>query len=185
MISEQKLTGNAVETVSISRVEYDKLNDKLKSFTEKNAEPTQKVEWLMERLKLANKKIFGASSELIKTEESSQMSLFGEVTPVESEKNQKPIQVAEHTHVPKKAAGVHKAFLPDYLPVEKVKHDLPKSKKVCPKYGNTMGVFIQQTRRILVIISTQVKIREDIYPTYACKNCERHGTETPVIKIQS
>ena len=196
MISEQELTGNAVEIVSISRVEYDKLNDKLKSLTEENdglnkklklrteenAELTQKVEWLMERLRLANKKIFGASSEQIKAEENGQMSLFGEVIPVAGEENQEPIQVAEHTRVPRKAAGAHKALLPDNLPVEKVKHDLPEDKKVCPKCGTAMGEIGQQTRRTLVIIPAQVKIREDIYPTYACKSCEKHGTETPVVK---
>ena len=37
-------------------------------------------------------------------------------------------------------------------------------------------------RRTLVIVPAQVKVREDVYPVYACPNCEKNGIETPVVK---
>lgn len=40
----------------------------------------------------------------------------------------------------------------------------------------------KEVRRTLVIVPAQVKVREDVYPVYACRNCEKKGIETPVVK---
>lgn len=36
----------------------------------------------------------------------------------------------------------------------------------------------KEVRRTLVIVPAQVKVREDVYPVYACRNCEKNGIET-------
>ena len=40
----------------------------------------------------------------------------------------------------------------------------------------------KEVRRTLVMIPAQVKIREDVYFTYACQSCKQTGTETPLLK---
>ena len=41
-----------------------------------------------------------------------------------------------------------------------------------------------EVRRTLVMIPAQVKIREDVYFTYACQNCKQTGTETRILKTE-
>ena len=55
------------EIITISRAEYDELM----AAKAKNAELSQQNNWLMERLKLNNKKLFGSSSEKTEQEDSS------------------------------------------------------------------------------------------------------------------
>jgi len=61
---------NITETVTIYREEYDKL-------IAKNAEMSKQIKWLMERLKLNNKKMFSSSFKKSE-EEDTQLSIFNE-----------------------------------------------------------------------------------------------------------
>lgn len=72
--------------------------------------------------------------------------------------------------------------LPEDLPVEVVEHDLPHSGKVCPECGGELHVMGRESRRELVIIPAQVKIREHIRLVYACRDCEKDECGVPVIK---
>ena len=58
-----------METITISRSEYDAQKEQI-------ADLTQKVDWLMEQLRLLRKKQFGASSEQTKEQLDGQLSLF-------------------------------------------------------------------------------------------------------------
>ena len=40
----------------------------------------------------------------------------------------------------------------------------------------------KEVRRTLVIVPAQVKIREDVYYSYACPKCRDEGAETPILK---
>ena len=68
-MKEQKNEANTVETITISRSEYDAQKEQI-------ADLTQKVDWLMEQLRLLRKKQFGASSEQTKEQLDGQLSLF-------------------------------------------------------------------------------------------------------------
>ncbi len=65
----QKVERRTTETITISRVEYDSLKGE-------NAELSQKVDWLMEQLRLLRKKRFGAPSEQTKEQLDGQLSLL-------------------------------------------------------------------------------------------------------------
>ena len=47
-----------------------------------------------------------------------------------------------------------------------------------------MDEIEKEVWRSLVMIPAQVKIREDVYYTYACQNCKQTGTGTPVLKLK-
>jgi transposase len=174
MENERKSTGNTAETVTISRAEYEALK-------EQNAELSQQVQWLMEQMRLAKKRMFGASSEKTRAEVEEQLSfLFNEAEVHADIEQHEAVKVAEH--VRKRASGIQKDNLPEDIPTEVVSHDLPEDRRVCPNCGAAMGKIGQEVRRTLVIVPAQVKVREDVYPVYACRNCEKNGTETPIVK---
>ena len=76
-------------------------------------------------------------------------------------------------------------WLMDGIPVEQAEHRLEGEGLVCPECGDTMTEIGKEVVRTLEIIPTQMVVREDIYYTYACKNCSENadeGCETPVVK---
>jgi transposase len=162
------------EMMTISRAEYDAIR-------KENENLTRQVDWLMEQMRLAKKKAFGASSEKSREELTGQMNmLFDEPEvhlAIESKEN---ASVAGYTR--KKRAGSVDEILPENVPVEVVEHRLPESERSCPQCGTTMTEIGKDVRRSLVIVPAQVSIREDWYYTYACQNCKLNGTETPVLK---
>lgn len=42
-----------------------------------------------------------------------------------------------------------------------------------------------EVRRELKIIPTQVKVAEHVRYVYSCRNCEREGTETPIVTAKT
>ena len=68
-MKEQRNETNAVETITISRAEYDAQKAQITELKGQN-------EWLMEQLRLLKKKQFGASSEQTKEQLDGQLSLL-------------------------------------------------------------------------------------------------------------
>lgn len=104
-MKEQRNETNAVETITISRAEYEELKGQ--------------NEWLMEQLRLLKKKQFGASSEQSTGQLDGQMSLlFNEAEAYTAPLGpQKTTQVAAHS---RKQSGSVKDVVPDNIPVEVV-----------------------------------------------------------------
>ena len=119
-------------------------NEALKA---ENAELSQKVDWLMEQLRLSRQKRFGASSEKTDEDGLEQLSLlFNEAeVHVEQEKSE-PVAVA--AHVRNRKSGSVKDVVPDNIPVEVVEHRLSKEELSCPICGTEMveiGKEVRQT----------------------------------------
>ena len=75
--------------------------------------------------------------------------------------------------------------IPEGIPVEQVEHRLEGEDLICPQCGNTMTEIGKEVVRTLEIIPAQTVVREDIYYTYACKNCSENadeGCETTIAK---
>jgi transposase len=177
MENERKSVGNAEGMVLVSRAEYEEL----KLLKEQNAELSQQVQWLMEQMRLAKKRMFGASSEQTGAEVEEQLSLLFNEAEVHADiERHETVEIAEH--VRKKTSGIQKDNLPEDVPTEVVTHDLPENKRVCPNCGTAMEKIGQEVHRTLVMVPAQVKVREDVYPVYACRNCEKNGIETPIVK---
>ena len=142
---------------------------------------SQKLDYLMEQMRLAKKKVYGASSEKSGTIALEQMSLFfNEAEAIMNMPEAKTTTVAEHTR--KKRSSKLDEVLPENVPVEVVEHQIPEEERICPECGTRMESIGREFRQSLVLIPAQVKIREDVYYTYACQTCKTEGTETPILK---
>lgn len=165
--------------VTISRVEYDALSQKSEGYAELN----QKLEWLMEQLRLVKKKTYGSSSEHTQEELMDRLSfVFNEAEAWQDaeKKAREATTVAEHTW--EKRSSRVEEVLPEDVPVEVVEHYPDEAVQVCPECGSQMSVIGKEVRRSLVMIPAQVKIREDVYYAYSCQRCKKESTETPVVK---
>jgi len=169
---------SSTEVVTISRVEYESLKAE-------RDELNQKLDWLLEQVRLTRKKLYGASSEQLEEELVGQLSLMFDETEAWLSTRRaaaKETKVAAHTR--QKRSSRVEEVLPEHIPVEVVEHRIPESERACPKCGTSMEEIGTEVRRTLVMIPAQVKIREDVYFTYACWNCKQTGTETPILKTE-
>ena len=179
-------TSNA-EMVTISRAEYEEKNARLAAQDERISRLENQVELLMEALRLARHKQFGASSEKSEDTFMEQLSfLFNEAevfSAAEKDAEENVTVVAAHKR--------HKKYeytldsIPEDIPVEQVEHRLEGKDLVCPQCGDTMTEIGKEVVRTMKIIPAQTIIREDVYYTYACKKCSENadeGCETPVVK---
>ena len=181
-MKEQKNETRTGETITISRAEYDAQKARI-------TELERQVEWFMEQLRLLRKRQFGASSEQTKEQLDGQLSLlFNEAEAYAAPPGPKKVtQVAAHT---RKQSGSVKDVVPENIPVEVIEHRIPEEERKCPECGETMQEIGKEVRETLVLIPAQAKLRQDVYYTYACKNCEKNeendaGKEdvsTPLVK---
>lgn len=178
MKNEVNITTSNTEMMTISRAEYESLKAE-------RDELNQKLDWLMEQMRLTKKKVYGASSEQTKEELIGQLSFMFDETeawlPTRRAATRES-KVAAHTR--QKRSSRVEEVLPGNVPVEVVEHHVPESERACPECGTLMTEIGNEVRRTLVMIPAQVKIREDVYFTYACQNCKQTGTETPILKAE-
>lgn len=166
------------ETITISRNVYEELlasNENLQS----------QIDWLTERVRLLTKKQFGTSSEKFIYENfSEQLSIFNEaeltVDTVASLASAG--DTAEKTTVKgytrRKSRSVED-IIPEGAPVEKIEHCLSEKERICEECGTVMDEIDHKIRRTLVIIPATVKVREEGFYTYACRNCNQKNDHTP------
>ena len=60
---------------------------------------------------------------------------------------------------------------------------MDESERTCPECGTVMEQIGKEVRRTLVIVQAQVKIREDVYYSYACPKCRDGEAELPMLKM--
>jgi len=169
------------EMVTISRAEYESLQSE-------NAELTQRIDWLMEQLRLVRKKKFGSSSEKATEETYEQMTLlFDEAEGYAYAEEQKAEEAKEETtsvagYERKKKSGSVRDVVPKDIPTQVVEHKLPQEELVCPECGSEMTVIGKEVKETLVFQPAKAFLRQDVYYTYACRNCDKENIETPIVK---
>ena len=170
MENEKKTTEKQAETVTISRAEYEEL--KLQN------------QWLLEQLGLAKKRQFGSSSEKMHEEFMDQLGLtFNELEAYAfGTKSATPEQIAVKAHERKRQSGNILEVVPEGTPTEVVEHRLPEEELVCAACGSRMVEIGKEVHRSLQMKPAQFWIREDVYYTYACKNCELETDEANILK---
>ena len=72
--------------------------------------------------------------------------------------------------------------LPENVETYVVEHELSDEEKKCPQCGEEMEVIGKKVTKHLEMIPAQVRIREEIYYTYACKKCHENEADTPVVE---
>ena len=188
-------TSNTEEMVTISRAEYERLqqeNAQLEAkFAAREQEQAQVItsltlqnEWLLEQLKLSKKKLFGRSSEQAEQLVMDQLSL----TMNEAEAyifgmnsaGKAPVTVKAYER--KRQSGNVLDVVPEGTPAEVVEHRLPENERICSACGSEMVEIGKEVRRSLMMKPAEFWVREDVYYTYACKNCEQETGEANIVK---
>lgn len=169
-------TRTTEETVTISRVEYERLSGQ----EARIATLEHQVELLTEAVRLAQQKRYGASSERITDEGMEQLSLlFNEAEVYVQEAESKPVAVAAHERR-KHEYTLDK--LPEGLPVEVVEHRLEGEALNCPSCGNEMSEIGKEIVNKVKMKPAELIIEQHVYYSYACKVCNTENIETPVVK---
>ena len=191
-------TSNTEEMVTISRAEYERLqrekarNAKLEAkFAAREQEQAQVItsltlqnEWLLEQLKLSKKKLFGRSSEQAEQMVMDQLSLtMNEVEAYIFGMNSAgKAPVAVKAHERKRQSGNVLDVVPEGTPTEVVEHRLPEDERIYSVCGSEMVEIGKEVRRSLMMKPAEFWVREDVYYTYACKNCEQETGEANIVK---
>ncbi|MBQ3300287.1 MAG: IS66 family transposase zinc-finger binding domain-containing protein [Ruminococcus sp.] len=63
-----------------------------------------------------------------------------------------------------------------------MEHELSEEERKCPECGEEMEVIGKKVTKHLEMIPVQVRIREDVYFTYACRKCHENEADTPVVE---
>jgi transposase len=168
---------------------YDELkleNDALKT---ELAEVKSQLSWLMEQLSSSRRRLFGPSSEKgIYLNGEVQMGLFGDG------ESEAPLFDAADTITPEPKAknrpikkGELRGRLPDNLPVETIKCELPEEMRCCPKCAKAMkSIGKEVVRSEFKIIPAKAVITEFEQHSYVCPDgCEHEsgssGDPVPII----
>jgi transposase len=137
------------------------------------------VKYYEEQLTLSKYRKYGASSEKSSPR---QMDLgFFDEAENEADRRQPEPKLEEITYTRRKREGKREDDLSG-LPVEVVEHSIPEEQRVCPECGEAMHVMGHDSRRELDIIPAKVIVKEHRWEVYSCRNCERDGTNVPVVK---
>ena len=190
MKSTNEMQTSNAEMVTISRAEYEEFlgqKQQLLTQNERLAKMEQQIEVLMEALRLARHKQFGASSEKSEDTLAEQLSfLFNEAevfSAAAKEAEENVTVVAAHKRHKKHEYTLDS--IPEGVETKQVEHRLEGEDLVCPQCGDTMTEIGKEVVRTLEFIPAQTIVREDIYYTYACRGCSENadeGCETPIVK---
>jgi transposase len=137
----------------------------------KNRHEQSRLDYLEEQFRLAQQKRFGASSE----SHPGQGELFNEA---EAELEQPEPEKEEPTTSPRKKPK--RKPLPKDLPHEVVVHDIPEEDKVCTCCNDALHKIGEDKSEKLEFNPAQVKVIEHISAKYACRACEKNGTQNTI-----
>ena len=85
-------------------------------------------------------------------------------------------------HERKRQSGNVLDVVPEGTRTEVVEHRLPENELTCSACGSELVEIGKEVRRTLQMKPAEFWIREDVYYTYACKNCEQGTGEANIVK---
>ena len=168
--------------------EHARLEAKLATLEQEQAQVitslTLQNEWLLEQLKLSKKKLFGRSSEQAEQLVMDQLGLIMNEAEAYifgmNSAGKAPVTVKAYER--KRQSGNVLDVVPEGTPAEVVEHRLPENERICSACGSEMVEIGKEVRRSLMMKPAEFWVREDVYYTYACKNCEQETGEANIVK---
>ena len=179
------MTSNT-EMVTISRAEYEALQQELTAKSQELVAALLQNDWLLQQLNLAKKKRFGQSSEVAGEAVMEQLSLvFNEAESMDAKcLEELPSETKVKSYTRKRRSGSIDDVIPEGLPVEVVEHRLPDEELNCAICGAPMTIIGKEVHRSLVIEPPKFHERDDVYYTYACSECEKETDEANIVKVR-
>ena len=93
---------------------------------------------------------------------------------------EKPVEVRAHAR--KRQSGNVLDVVPEGARTEVVEHRQPANERICSACGSELVEIGKEVRRTLQMKPAEFWVREDVYYTYACKNCEQETGEANIVK---
>lgn len=142
------------------------------------AKKDEKILYLEAQFRLAQQKQFGQSAEGF----DAQGDLFDEVE--ELFESVERIEQVETQDISYSRNKPKRKSLPKDLPREQIVHDIPESEKQCDCCGGELHKMGEDVSEKLDFIPAQVKVIEHIRPKYACRECEKTGTNNHIKQVR-
>ena len=139
----------------------------------------QKVDWLMEQIRLLKKQQLDGQLSL----------LFNEMEAYFTSRRKPNWSPAKRVQFGEEGQGIGmrnaRRAVPNQsgLCHDEVEHRLSEDERVCPQCGEPMREIGAEVRETLKLIPVKAILRRDVYYTYACKNCEKNDISTPCRRI--
>lgn len=134
------------------------------------AQLKQEKQALLEQFRLAQQKQFGQRAEGF----DAQGDLFDEAEEAAKLTEEETQDISYTRNKPKRKP------LPKDLPREQVVHDIPESDKHCDCCGGELHKMGEDVSEKLDFVPAKVKVIEHIRPKYACRECEKSGTNNNI-----
>lgn len=159
-----------IELTKIMQNQKRKAETKVKLMEEKQKELEFLNAMLSDRLALAQKHRFGASSEKY-ADGYEQLNLFNEAE-VASETEDAPVEEIEiASHKRKKRTGKKEEDLSGFEVTEQVEYKLTGEDRYCPDCGKKYKVVTKETVKRLKFIPARFEVVEEISYVYSCPEC--------------
>ena len=134
-----------------------------------------RLDFLEEQFRLAQNKLFASKSEA----HSGQGDLFNEVEEIAQFEQEKADSEDEPAPEKKKRTRNTKPFA-DHIPREVIVHDIDEADKVCECCQGEMHCMGKDVTEKFVFVPATTKVEEHHRLKYACRGCEKNGTNTPI-----
>ena len=128
-----------------------------------------KLNWWEAQFRLSQQKKFGTSSEKTNQDQLA-LTLFNEMEMTSDNTVDEPT-LETVTYKRKKSSGQ----------IEAIYYRLREDERVCLCCGEKTHEMSTQIRRELKVIPAQVEVVEHVQHIYSCRQCEKEGTETPIV----
>ena len=161
---------NLIELMQVMQKQQQKTETKLQLMEEKQKELEFINAMLSERLTLARRRRFGASSEKY-AEGYEQLNLFNEAEAAldEEETAEEKIEVASHKR--KKHTGKKEEDLSGFEVTERIEYKLTGEDRYCPDCGKKYKVVTKETVKRLKFVPASFEVVEEISYVYSCPEC--------------
>lgn len=176
-LSNHTLMKNEPESLTLEQLQQQnaQLEQQNRQQERELAELSAKLKWYEEQFRLAQQKRFGASSEKTHPDQL-ELNLFNEAEVTALPEPEKE----SITYERRKTSGKREADL-SKLPVETVTYTLAEHEQICDCCGGSLHEMTTETRREIAVMPPQVKLVEHVRHVYACRHCERHELQTPIL----
>ena len=167
-------------------VSIDDLKIENASLKAELAETRKQLDWLIEQLSSAKRKLFEPSSEKsVYLDGSVQLGLFPdksiELAALGSPETISPDGQAQQNRKPVKRGEMGTRLPPD-LPIETIEVELPEEQRECPQgHGPMRPIGKELVRREVKITPASVTVIEYVRHSYACEPCEKVSVDAPLI----
>ena len=159
-----------IELMQVMQEQQRKAETKLKLMEEKQKELEFLNAMLSDRLTLANRQRFGASSEKY-ADGYEQMNLFNEAEAASDVESAPEKEIEVTSHKRKKHAGKKEEDLSHFEVTERMEYKLTGQERYCPDCGKKYKVVTKETVKRLKFVPARFEVVEEISYVYSCPEC--------------